>query len=619
MRRLHSMPFGAQVLDDGQVRFRLWAPAAREVDVCLEHKGKSTELPMSAAGDGWFALDTAAAGAGSRYRYRVDGGMKVPDPASRFNPDDVHEASEVINAAQFAWQDTDWRGRAWEDAVIYELHVGTFSPEGNYEGVIRRLDYLKDLGVTAIELMPLADFPGSHNWGYDGVLLFAPDSSYGRPEDLKQLVQAAHARGLMVFLDVVYNHFGPDGNYLHVYAQKFFTDRHHTPWGAAINFDGPGSSVVRDFYIHNALYWLEEFHFDGLRLDAVHAICDDSDPDILTELAQAVRAGPGLERQIHLVLENDDNAARYLTRAGANKPLPWYTAQWNDDIHHVLHVIATSERDGYYEDYVADPLAQLGRCLTEGFAYQGEESLHRGGAKRGEISRNLPQTAFVNFLQNHDQVGNRAFGERLAHLATPQALRALVAVALLAPSPPLLFMGEEFGAAQPFLFFCDFGPELAAAVRDGRRGEFARFARFSDPAVRERIPDPNDVATFNASRLDWRALTQPDHDAWLKHYRRLLTLRREELAPRLRGMPGGQASWQRSGDRVLAVKWRLGDGSDLALAANLSVVAASGVQRPAGRLIYHSEALAPDKLDHGELPPWSVAWLLSGDAAGVAS
>lgn len=619
MSRLHSMPFGAQVLEDGQVRFRLWAPAAREVDVCLEHDGKSTELPMAAAGDGWFTLDTAAAGAGSRYRYRVDGGMKVPDPASRFNPDDVHEPSEVVDAAQFAWQDTDWRGRPWEDAVIYELHVGTFSPEGNYDGVIRRLDHLAALGVTAIELMPLADFPGARNWGYDGVLQFAPDSRYGRPEDLKQLVQAAHARGLMVLLDVVYNHFGPDGNYLHVYAQKFFTDRHHTPWGAAINFDGPGSRVVRDFYIHNALYWIEEFHFDGLRLDAVHAICDDSDPDILTELAQAVRAGPGRERLIHLVLENDDNAARYLARAGEGKPPPWYTAQWNDDIHHALHVIATGERDGYYEDYAADPLAQLGRCLAEGFAYQGEESLHRGGAKRGELSRNLPQTAFVNFLQNHDQVGNRAFGERLAHLASPETLRALVSVVLLAPSPPLLFMGEEFGAAQPFLFFCDFGTELAAAVRDGRRGEFARFERFSDPAVRERIPDPNDIATFNSSRLDWSSLTQPDHDAWLTHYRRLLAIRREELAPRLQGMPGGQAAWQRSGDNVLSVSWRLGDGSDLTLVANLSGVAARGVQRPAGRVIYHSEALAPDRLEHGEFPPWSVAWLLRVDAAGERS
>jgi len=618
MKRMHSMPFGAQVLDDGKVRFRLWAPAAREVALCLEDEGTGAELPMAAAAAGWFMLETAAARAGSRYRYRIDGGMKVPDPASRFNPDDVHGPSEVVDAARSAWQDANWRGRAWEDAVIYELHVGTFSAQGTYEGVIERLDYLKKLGVTAIELMPVADFPGSRNWGYDGTLLFAPDSRYGRPEQLKQLVQAAHARGLMVLLDVVYNHFGPDGNYLHVYAPQFFTERHHTPWGAAINFDGADSRVVRDFYIHNALYWLEEFHFDGLRLDAIHAICDDSDPDIVTELAQAVRDGPGRERLIHLLLENDDNAARYLARNADGTPR-WHTAQWNDDIHHALHVIATGEGDGYYADFAADPLAQLGRCLAEGFAFQGEKSPYRGGAKRGEVSRALPPMAFVNFSQTHDQVGNRAFGERLGHLTSPQALRAVVAMLLLAPSPPMLFMGEEFGAAQPFLFFCDFGAELAAAVRDGRRGEFARFERFSDPAARERIPDPNDLATFNASRLDWGALTLPEHEAWLAYYRRLLAIRRDELFARLRGIAGGRAAWQRRGDSVLSVSWRLGDGSDLTVVGNLSGVAARGVERPADRVIYRSEALTQDLLDSGDFPPWSVVWLLRGDATGDRS
>ncbi len=535
--------------------------------------------------------------------------MEVPDPASRFNPEDVHGASEAVDPAQFAWQDSNWRGRAWEDAVIYELHVGTFSDSGDYDGVMRRLDYLQELGVTAIELMPLADFPGACNWGYDGTLLFAPDSRYGRPEQLKQLVQAVHARGMMIFLDVVYNHFGPDGNYLHVYARKFFTDRHHTPWGAAINFDGPDSRVVRDFYVHNVLYWLEEFHFDGLRFDAVHAICDDSEPDIVTEIAQAVHAGPGRERLIHLVLENDDNAARYLARGGDGKPR-WHTAQWNDDIHHAMHVVATGESDGYYEDYAADPIGHLGRCLAEGFAYQGEPSPHRGGEKRGEVSGDLPPTAFVNFLQNHDQVGNRAFGERLAHLAAAEPLRALVAILLLAPSPPLLFMGEEFGAAQPFLFFCDFGPDLAAAVRDGRRGEFARFERFSDPAVREKIPDPNDVATFNASRLDWDALALPAHAQWLTLYRDLLAIRRDQLVPRLRGIEGGKAAWRRNAESVLGVSWQLGDGSAYDLVANLSGAPAQGNVIPQGKLIYTSENLTPALLDGGELPPWSVIWAL---------
>ena len=340
-------------------------------------------------------------------------------------------------------------------------------------GVIDKLDHLATLGVTAIELMPVADTPGRRNWGYDGVCLFAPQSAYGRPEELKALVDAAHGRGLMVFLDVVYNHFGPEGNYLHVYAPQFFTDRYHTPWGAAINFDG-GFRPVRDFFIENALYWLEEYHLDGLRLDAVHAIRDNSTPDILVELAETVRRRVGTGRQVHLVLENDDNASRYLERDRDDRPR-WYTAQWNDDAHHALHVLLTGEDAGYYGDYSDAPARHLGRTLAEGFAYQGEASPHRGGSPRGTPSKRLPATAFVPFLQNHDQVGNRAFGDRISTLADADAVRAAVAVLLLAPSPPLLFMGEEWAARQPFPFFCDFGPDLADKVREGRRREFARF------------------------------------------------------------------------------------------------------------------------------------------------
>ncbi|PYX83975.1 MAG: malto-oligosyltrehalose trehalohydrolase, partial [Acidobacteria bacterium] len=396
------------------------------------------------------------------------------------------------------WQDTKWLGRRWEEAVIYELHVGTFTPEGTFAAVEKRLPYLAELGVTAVELMPVADFPGSRNWGYDGVLPFAPDSRYGRPQDLKHLVQSAHRLGLMIFLDVVYNHFGPEGNYLHAYAPQFFTKRHHTPWGDAINFDGPDNRAVRDFFIENALYWLNEFNFDGLRLDAVHAIVDDSKPDILTELAGRARAQAGPGRHVHLVLENDDNAARYLRRG--DRP-NYYDAQWNDDIHHSLHMIITGETDGYYADYAEAPVRHVGRCLTQGFDYQGELSKFRGGQKRGEPSRDLPLSAFVSFLQNHDQIGNRAFGQRLGSITDPRALRAAITVLLLAPSPPLLFMGEEFHAHTPFLFFCDFGGELAQAVTDGRRNEFARFARFSDPATRAQIPDPIAQETFERSKL----------------------------------------------------------------------------------------------------------------------
>ncbi|HSO06493.1 MAG TPA: alpha-amylase family glycosyl hydrolase, partial [Pelomicrobium sp.] len=311
MTRGHAMPFGAELRPGGTARFRLWAPSARSVELVLVRDGAAETLPMQRLEDGWCER-VAPAAAGARYRFRIDGELEVPDPASRCNPDDVHGASELVDPAGYDWADGDWRGRPWHDTVIYELHVGTFSPEGTFAGVERRLDYLRELGATAIELMPVADFPGRRNWGYDGVLPYAPDGAYGRPEDLKRLIDAAHSRNLMVFIDVVYNHFGPEGNYLHTYAKPFFTERHPTPWGAGINFDDARSRAVRDFFIHNALYWLEEYHADGLRLDAVHAIADDSAPDILEELAAAVRAGPGRDRHVHLVLENDKNQARYL-------------------------------------------------------------------------------------------------------------------------------------------------------------------------------------------------------------------------------------------------------------------------------------------------------------------
>jgi len=618
---MHAMPFGAEVLAGGGVRFRLWAPGATRVDLRLEGV-EPTEQAMAAEAGGWFALTVPAAGPGSRYRYRIDGDLLVPDPASRFNPDDVHGPSEVVDPAAFAWQDEGWRGRPWEEAVIYELHVGSFSPAGTFGGVEERLDYLADLGITAIELMPVADFPGRRNWGYDGVLPFAPDASYGRPEDLKRLVQAAHARGLMVLLDVVYNHFGPEGNYLHAYAPAFFNPRHETPWGAAINFDAPGRDTVRRFFIDNALYWLDEFHLDGLRLDAIHAIRDDSSPDIVEELAAAVRNG--IERPVHLILENDSNQARYLDpeksrrwRAGAGgaiDPKGCATAQWNDDIHHALHVLATGETDGYYADYAVDPVGQLGRCLAEGFAFQGDPSPFRHGERRGEPSGHLPPAAFVNFLQTHDQVGNRAFGERLCLQSDPEALEALTAIVLLSPQPPMLFMGEEFAAATPFLFFCDFGPELAAAVTAGRRREFGRFARFADPAVRERIPDPNSEETYAASCLDWNSLAREPHGRWHRYYRELLALRRRWIVPRLPGTPGGSATWRKQPPHGLEVDWRLGDGSRLHLQANLGPAAVDGMKPVPGTTL-HLCRIGAEQLAAGCLPPWSAAWKLETEAA----
>jgi maltooligosyltrehalose trehalohydrolase len=604
MKRLHDMPFGAQLREDGSVRFRLWAPAQQGLALVLQDAHGEQVLPMARMHDGWFELVTEGARAGSRYRFRLDDGLRVPDPASRFQPEDVHGPSEVVEPRSYAWQDGAWRGRPWEEAAFYELHVGTFTPQGTFRAAIEKLDHLAGLGVTAIELMPVADFPGRRNWGYDGVLPFAPDSRYGRPADLKTLVDAAHARELMVFLDVVYNHFGPEGNYLHRYAPQFFTEHHKTPWGAAINFDDAGSRTVRDFFVHNALYWLEEYHFDGLRLDAVHAIMDDSQPDILQELAQAVAAGPGRERHVHLVLENEHNEARYLERDRMLRPR-WYVAQWNDDIHHALHVLVTGETDGYYADFADAPARHLGRALTEGFCYQGEPSRYRHGAARGEPSAHLPPAAFVNFLQTHDQVGNRAFGERLTRLATQPALRAATAVLLLAPQPPLLFMGEEWGSRAPFPFFCDFGAELAEAVTEGRRQEFARFPMFRDPATRARIPDPNNPATFAGAVLDWSDLERTEHRAWLTLHRDLLALRRREIVPRLLGLAGHQGRFRVLGACALEAHWTLGDSSRLALLANLGDDPLPGSARPAGDVLYASAAH-----DGGVVPPWGVFWFL---------
>ncbi|HTE88546.1 MAG TPA: malto-oligosyltrehalose trehalohydrolase [Terriglobales bacterium] len=656
MIRRHSMPFGAECLDDGKVRFRLWAPKAQRVDLSLANQ---EPLDLSKLEDGWFELITHAP-AGSQYQFQIDGQTKAPDPASRFQPSDVHGPSQVVDPAAFDWQDEHWRGRPWEEAVTYELHVGTFTPEGTFAAAEQRLDYLADLGITAVELMPIADFAGARNWGYDGVLPFAPDNCYGHPDDLKRLIQAAHRKGLMAFLDVVYNHFGPEGNYLRTYAPEFFTARHRTPWGDAINFDGPGSRVVRDFFIHNALYWLEEYHFDGLRLDAVHAIVDESTPDILTELAKTVRAkfsADGINRSagvppapntriVHLVLENDQNAAHYLTSiesrrdAGATVQQQTsprlYDAQWNDDIHHALHVLITGETDGYYCDYSDQPIRHLGRCLAEGFSYQGQLSRLRNNTPRGEPSRDLPPTCFVSFLQNHDQVGNRAYGERILKLAEPKALKAALAILLLAPSPPLLFMGEEFGADTPFLFFCDFEGELATAVTEGRRSEFARFERFSSPASRASIPDPNADTTFTSSKLDWNELDDPNHQSWLSFYRDLLARRRNTIVPYLRNLSGRSATFTVGQSNSLAVNWKLDNKVTLRLIANLGPNSVTPPAAPVGRLIYSTvEGMTENKSSAGvppalaqlnitrptaggipalpkqrQLPPWSVAWFL---------
>lgn len=568
--------------DAGGVTFRLWAPAAKTVAVVTEMQ----VMPMQPRNDGWHETWIAQARAGEHYKFRIDDEIDVPDPASHFQPDDVNGPSEVINHAGYRWQTKDWRGRPWHETVLLELHVGAYTPSGDYRGVIEKLDHIAGAGFTAIELMPLSDFPGRWNWGYDGVLPFAPDAAYGAPDDLKALIDAAHARGLMVFLDVVYNHFGPEGNYLHRYAPAFFTDAAHTPWGAAIDYTVP---QVRAFAIENALHWLDHYRFDGLRLDAVHAIAARGEPSILQEMSKAVgdlAAETG--RHIHLVLENDDNEARLLDPP-APRPAGKYHAQWNDDYHHAWHALLTGEDAGYYTDYRERAL--LPRVMTQGFAYQGEPSSHRGGKPRGEPCGTLPATAFVTFLQNHDQIGNRARGERLDALASRPAVDAALQVTLLAPMPPMMFMGEEWAAREPFPFFCDFKGELADAVREGRRKEFKdAYARHGGD-----IPDPLDEATFLSAALDWSR-----QDDWrLDLVKRLLRLRHQEVVPKLAKL-GPRADNASFDDGVLTADFHL-DGATLVLAANLSD---DEKLRPASfasrRMIWND---APESL-----PAWSVHW-----------
>src|SRR5665213_3411876 len=596
---------GAELLATGGVRFRLWAPACKQLSIALYDPAGAERpqlLRMHAIGDGWHALHEPLAQAGWRYHFVLPDGQRVPDPASRFQPEDVHGPSEIIDAGAYRWSDAQWRGMPWHTAIIYEVHVGTFTAQGTFAALAGRLDHLVQLGITALQLMPIADFPGVCNWGYDGALLYAPDSTYGRPEHLKALVDAAHARGLMVFLDVVYNHFGPDGNYMSLYAPALFTDRHHTPWGAAINFDGPDSREVREFVINNALYWLTEFHLDGLRLDAVHAIIDDSDKHLLDELAERVhRACPWA----HLILENEENEAFRLSRDSEGAPTH-FTAQWNEDLHHVLHVAVTGEAEGYYADYIGEP-KKMSRALAEGFSFQGEIMPFRG-RPRGEPSATLPPPAFVAFIQNHDQIGNRAFGDRLTQCAPVAAVRAIAAIYLLLPQVPMIFMGEEWGAAQPFPFFCDFPGELGENVRQGRRQEFAKFPQFQDEHVRAQIPDPQAVETFESAKLAWDDLSKPEHAQWLELYRQLTAVRHASIIPLLPLIGGCASKAAISAAGVVQVEWHVRDRGILHVMVNLTD---RQVQAPAAQ---PGEVLWQEGTETSEgLGAWFVRWMFRAD------
>jgi maltooligosyltrehalose trehalohydrolase len=581
------MPFGCALKPQGGARFRLWAPSSATVTLELWRpgSGEPTRHLMQSL-HGWHEIHVPEAGEGASYRFVVKTrhahDLAVPDPASRSNPQGVHGASLIVDPKSYAWQSSEWRGRSWPDAVLYELHIGTFTPQGTFAAARERLADLKLLGITALQIMPLAAFPGERNWGYDGVLQFAPAPCYGSPSDLKAFIDGAHALGMMVLLDVVYNHFGPEGNYLHAYCPEFFNSAHRTPWGAAINFDGEGSRTVRDFFVHNALYWIEEYRFDGLRLDAIHAMRDRSHPDIVAEIAAAIRAGPGVSRQVHLILENNGNHARYLERDAQGEPRI-ATAQWDDDVHHALHVLLSGEADGYFADYAAEPLKMLGRSLAEGFAYQGERSTFRDRL-RGEPSARLPPAAFVSFLQNHDMIGNRALGDRLQAFGDSRLIPAAYACLLLSPQIPMLFMGEEFAASTPFLFFCDFGPELALSVANGRRHEFKRFAAFSSEAAVARIPDPNAEASFSTSKLNWQERHASPHRERLEFMRELLALRRRYLAPHLSSrMHAGKFTIVNG---VLRLEWRLADDRTWCLMAHFGKHAAYAALPDTGTTVF---------------------------------
>lgn len=599
MHSKHAMPFGADVTPDG-VRFALWAPSARTVT--LDCDGRRTE--MDAAGQGWFRTLDRAARAGDRYGFLIDGAEDlVPDPASRRQDEDADRRSTVIDPDSYDWQDGGWRARPFEEVALCEVHVGTATRDGTFEALAAKLRHYKNTGFTAIELMPIAETPGQRGWGYDGVLPFAPNNAYGQPDDLKRLIDQAHSLGLMVFLDVVYNHFGPSGNFLHGYAESFFTDRHTTPWGAGINFDGASaaSDVVREFFIQNALYWLDEYHIDGLRFDAVHAILDDSERHVLDELAGRLRtAFP--QRHIHLVLENEANEARRLTRDGDGDPIT-YDAQWNDDYHHCWHVLLTKENEGYYRDFGGDTLARLGRGLAEGFVYQADYSENLGRL-RGERSRELPPQAFVAFLQNHDQIGNRAQGERLTALADPAQLALARAALLLGPQIPMLFMGEEWGSRTPFLFFVHFDhdPALEEAVRKGRAKEFEKFSSFGGGVD---VPDPTARETFERSKIVWSERDVPPYAQVFEDTRALLALRHRETVPLLKsGFIG--AEWRRQGPEGLDVTWRFHAGT-LRFIANFAATPLLVAPETDATIVWTSDGVASH---HSlTLPAWTGAFL----------
>lgn len=590
--RHRKLPFGAELVEGNGTRFRFFAPAVKQVRLAIQSR---EPLSMRADGHGWHELTVPDAVAGTLYRFLLPDGTAVPDPVSRFQPFDVAGPSEVIDPEAFPWQATKWIGRPWSEAVLYELHVGTFTPEGTFRAAISKLDHLCELGVTAIELMTISDFAGTHNWGYDTVLLYAPDSAYGRPDDLKAFVEAAHARGLMVILDVVYNHFGPEGNFLPMYFPQIFSKEHKTSWGSALNFDGECSRETREFILENALFWLEEYNVDGLRLDAAHTIIDNSGKHVLDELAERVHAFAD-GRHIHLIREDENNIAPELVRDAEGRA-EHYTAQWNHDIDHLLGAGFMGANDERKQKDQGET-ERLGKAIAEGFVIAAEEK-----GKDFEAGCHVPPNAFVSFLQSHDLVGNRIFGERVTSLLGREPVRALVAVALLLPQAPMLFMGEEWGASTPFLYFCDFHGELGKAVQRGRCEQISKLPGVSQEDLKN-APDPQADATFRSAQLKWEERKQPEHAAWLELYKSLLQRRRERLTPLLRGLSARCGIYRVLGPGALHVTWTLAGEAKLHLDANLWHEPREGFDTAAGELLW----IEGEASNEGELGAWSVRW-----------
>jgi maltooligosyltrehalose trehalohydrolase len=609
------LPQGAEVLDEG-VHFRVWAPQRSRIEVVLDGAGI---FALQREADGYFSGLVHDARPGMRYRYRLDGDTLYPDPASRSQPEGPHGPSEVVDPRAFRWTDQRWRGLRLEGQVFYEMHIGTFTREGTWESAARELPELASAGITALEIMPVAEFPGRFGWGYDGVDLFAPTHLYGRPDDFRRFVDSAHRAGLGIILDVVYNHLGPDGNYLKAFSERFFTDRYENEWGEPINFDGADSRPVRDFFVANAGYWIDEFHVDGLRLDATQQIFDASPVNVMQEITERVReAAKG--RDTLVIAENEPQHVK-LVRAAKDGGYGM-DALWNDDFHHSAVVALTGRNDAYYSDYLGTP-QELISAVKHGYLYQGQRYLWQE-KRRGTPAYGVPPAAFVNYIENHDQISNSAFGTRLHRTTSPGRYRAMTALMLLAPGTPMLFQGQEFAASSPFLYFADHKPELAAAVRKGRAEFISQFSCIASPEVQQLLADPADPKTFERCRLDF-AERELHAEAYALH-KDLLKLRRED--PVFRSQRAG-VDGAVLGPEALVLRFFGDDGDDRLLLVNLGrdlplrpapepLLAPPEGQR--WRTLWSSEqpryggaGSAPAETDKGWCLPGHAAMVLIGD------